>query len=62
MIMSEQMQKDIKRVQDSVGRMADRATTEGKNTVGKLIGHFADLMEHVEKTVIPVKKEDATKK
>lgn len=62
--MSEQLHKDLKRVQDVVDRMGSKVEAEGKAVVGSIIGKFADLVEGIEKHLVPPTKteQDSTKK
>jgi len=59
--MSQKIEQDMKRIQEAVDRMGTKAEAKGKEIFSSLIGHFADLVEGIEKTVSPDAKKNEKK-
>jgi hypothetical protein len=56
--MATQMEKDIKRIEDSAKRLKEVAKAKGNDLFGRMLTHTANLIENIEKAVAPTPIKD----
>lgn len=62
--MTEQIEKDVQRLESSIARMMGKIQSEGESIMGKVVSELANSVERIEKTLLPPTKaeQDPTKK